>query len=246
MIEEPQRSPLLERVPHGFFGSRRPDGGDALFDARDPVVVREAASIVDDGSTVILCDQVHSAVTVTVDAPMVSPWPKADALVTDRPGLALGIYTADCAPVLFADADAGIVGAAHAGWRGAHGGVLDNCVEAMVTLGATREMIHAVIGPCIAQESYEVDEAFRAEFGDEDAEFFAPGRPGHYFFDLVRYVGARLRRAGLFRFAALGLDTRSLTDRYFSFRRAMAAGEPTGQRQISLIAAPSLLTASLP
>ncbi|NVD45149.1 peptidoglycan editing factor PgeF [Qipengyuania atrilutea] len=242
MTEEPQSSALLGGIPHGFFGSRRPRGGNGPFDARDPAVVKEAAAIVDANSAAMLCDQIHSAVTVTVDAPIGPPWPKADALVTNRPGLALGIYTADCAPVLFADEDAGIVGAAHAGWRGAHGGILDSCVDAMVTLGARREMIHAVIGPCIAQESYEVDEAFRAEFGEEDAAFFVPGRQGHYFFDLVRYVGARLRRAGLFRFAALGLDTRSLSDRYFSFRRATELGEATGRRQISLIAAPSLLT----
>ncbi len=173
--------------------------------------------------------QVHSPDCVTVT----EPWsddarPEADALVTDRPGILLGIVTADCAPVLLADREAGVIGAAHAGWKGAIGGVTDRTVAAMEALGARREAIVAAIGPCIAQASYEVDQDFAARFFAEDrgnARFFAQGKPGHWQFDLEGYVAHRLETAGLAGVERLGLDTYADPARFFSFRRATHLGE---------------------
>ena len=165
--------------------------------------------------------------------------PQADALVTDRPGLVLGILTADCAPVLFADAEAGVIGAAHAGWKGAIAGVTDATIAAMEQLGARRARIAAVVGPCIAQPSYEVDEAFRDRFLADDpgnAAFFTAGRPQHHQVDLEGYVLNRLRAAGLARIEGLALDTYTAPQRFFSFRRATHGAEPSYGRQISLIA----------
>jgi YfiH family protein len=186
--------------------------------------------------------QVHSANCVVTQA----PWPDherphADALVTDRPGLLLGIVTADCAPVLLADPAAGVVGAAHAGWKGAIGGVTDATVAAMERLGARRDRIVAAIGPCIAQASYEVDHAFAARFVANDPDndrFFAPGREGHCQFNLEGYVAHRLRGAGLARVEQLGLDTCADAGRFFSYRRATLRGEPAYGRQITLIGLP--------
>ena len=164
--------------------------------------------------------------------------PEADALVTDQPGVLLGILTADCAPVLFADPAAGVVGAAHAGWKGAIGGVCEATVEAMLGLGARRERITAAVGPCIAQASYEVDTAFRANFLAQsavNAQFFAKGREDHWQFDLSSYVAARLRGAGLGRVETLGIDTYAEEARFYSFRRATHRAEPAYGRQISLI-----------
>jgi polyphenol oxidase len=158
--------------------------------------------------------------------------------VTDRPGLLLGILTADCAPVLLADRDAGVVAAAHAGWRGAHGGVLENTVAAMERLGASPANIVAAIGPAIAQASYEVDESFRSRFADQDAGLFGPGRPGHWQFDLEGYCAQRLAAAGVGRIEALGLDTYADEARFFSFRRATHRGEPDYGRQMALIGLP--------
>jgi len=170
------------------------------------------------------------------------PWPQdkrphADAMVSDRPGLLLGVLTADCAPVLFADEEAGVVGAAHAGWRGAIAGVTDSTIEGMENLGAKRDRIAAVVGPCIAQPSYEVDDAFRARFEDEDAangSFFVPGPAGKPHFDLSGYVLHRLKSAGV-RAEALGLDTYSDPERFYSYRRSTHRGEPSYGRQISMI-----------
>jgi YfiH family protein len=159
-------------------------------------------------------------------------------MVTDRPGLLVGVVTADCAPVLFADREAGVVGAAHAGWRGAHGGVLESTVAAMERLGARRERIAAAVGPAIAQPSYEVDVRFRDTFTPGDARFIAPGREGHWQFDLEGYVVARLHAAGVASVDPLGLDTYADEARFFSFRRATHRGEPTYGRQFSLIGLP--------
>lgn len=180
--------------------------------------------------------QVHSPDAVEVR----EPWPhderpRADAMVTDRPGLLLGVVTADCAPVLLADVEAGVIGAAHAGWRGAHGGVLESTVAAMERLGARASRIVAAIGPAIAQPSYEVDERFRDNFTGADERFFAPGRVGHWQFDLEGYATARLRAAGVGTIDALGLDTYADEARFFSYRRATHRGEPTYGRQFSLI-----------
>ena len=189
------------------------------------------------GAVLVTCYQVHSADCATVtEAPVERP--RADALVTDRPGLLLGILTADCAPVLLADAEAGVIGAAHAGWKGALAGVTDATVAAMEALGADRTRIAAAIGPCIARASYEVDEAFRARFRADEAgndRFFAEGRAGHHHFDLEAYVAHRLATLGLGRIEALGLDTYAEEPRFFSYRRATHRGEPSYGRQISLL-----------
>jgi polyphenol oxidase len=128
-----------------------------------------------------------------------------------------------------------VVGAAHAGWRGAHGGVIANTVAAMEALGACRDRIAAAVGPCIAQGSYEVDEGFRAQFPNADHRFFAPGALGHWQFDLPGYVCARLRDAGVAAIDPLGCDTYADPERFFSFRRATHRGEATYGRQLSLV-----------
>lgn len=183
--------------------------------------------------------QVHSSDVITVTQP--SPWkdedaPKADALVTERRGLTLAIVTADCAPVLLADLGAGVIGAAHAGWRGAHGGVIENTIAAMEGLGANRGNIVAAIGPCIAQASYEVDDSFREEFGRDEECFFLPGRPGHYQFDLEACIAARLKDEGVGLTDALSVDTYSNEKQFHSFRRATHQGIKSTGRQLSLIA----------
>lgn len=247
------RAPLLDGIPHGFLGrtggvSRGLVAGlnVGLGSGDDPVHIaenrRRAAAAVAPGARLATVYQVHSAHCVTVT----EPWPDderphADALVTDRPGLVLGILTADCAPVLFADREAGVVGAAHAGWKGAIAGVTDATVAAMERLGAERSRIVATVGPCIAAQSYEVDESFRDRFregSEENAAFFRPGAPGHWQFDLEAYVVHRLREAGVRRAIGLGLDTYAAPQRFFSFRRATHNAEPSYGRQISLIARP--------
>jgi hypothetical protein len=165
--------------------------------------------------------------------------PRADGVATRTPGLALGILTADCAPVLFADADARVVGAAHAGWRGALAGVLEATVAAMETLGADRRRIVVGVGPCIAQLSYEVGPEFPAPFLASDptnADFFLPARrAGHHLFDLSAYVARRLSRMGLARIAVAAHDTCADADRFFSYRRATLAHEEAYGRLLSTI-----------
>ena len=192
------------------------------------------------GGELILLKQVHSSLALAVGAPLKQDErPEADALVTATPGLVLGIVTADCAPVLLADRAAGVIGAAHAGWRGALGGVLEAVVEEMEALGAHREDISAAIGPTIALESYEVDDAFRARFTPGDGRFVAPGREGHWYFDLEGYVEARLDAMGVGMVECLGLDTYAGEGRFHSYRRATHRGEPTYGRQYSLIGLPA-------
>lgn len=198
---------------------------------------REALQLVGilPGAPLVLAKQVHSADVVTVAEPWPGAPPEADALVTATPGLLIGVVTADCAPVLLADAAAGVVGAAHAGWRGAVGGVIANTVAAMVTAGAVRKRITAAIGPTIAQASYEVDDAMRDRFPPSAHGFFAPGTSGRWQFDLPGFVAQRLRDAGVHHVETLGQDTYAQPDRFFSYRRATQLGEPTGGRQVSVI-----------
>ena len=247
---EAVRADLLAGIPHGFLGRR---GGVSaglvaglnvgLGAGDDAAAVAEnrarAVAAVLPGAALATVYQVHSADCATATG----PWPEAerphaDALVTDRPGLLLGIVTADCAPVLLADVEAGVVGAAHAGWKGALGGVTDSTLAAMEALGAQRSRIVAAIGPCIAQPSYEVDEAFAERFCSADPanqRFFQDGAAGHCQFDLSGYVAARLDAAGAGRVEQLGLDTYPAAERFFSFRRATHRGEANYGRQISLI-----------
>ncbi len=244
---------VLGAVPHGFLG-RRGGVSSGIFaglnvglgsaDDRDAVREnrRRATAAVAPGAELVTLHQVHSPTAIRVTAAFEGDRrPHADALVTDRPGLALGILTADCTPVLFADANAGVIGAAHAGWKGAFGGVVEATVAAMEALGARRTGIVAAVGPTIARKSYEVDETFFRRFAEADAEndrFFSNGRPGRYQFDLEGYVVARLAASGLMRIEALGLDTYSDPHRFFSYRRATHRGEGDYGRQISLIALP--------
>lgn len=244
----------LSGLPHGFLGREggvsrgihvglnvglgSDDDRAAIYENR-----RRAIEAVAPGYRLVTLHQVHSADTVAVTAPFAEDArPHADALVTDRPGLLLGILTADCVPVLFADSAAGVIGAAHAGWKGAIGGVTDATLAAMEKLGADRGRLVAAIGPCIARASYEVDEAFVRRFEADDPvneRFFADGRrAGHAQFDIEAYVAHRLAAAGVGLVTALGEDTYAQPGRFFSFRRATHRGEPGYGRQISLIGLP--------
>ncbi|MFD1787715.1 peptidoglycan editing factor PgeF [Sphingomonas floccifaciens] len=200
---------------------------------------RRATEAVVPGAQLAGLYQVHGADAVAVlDAFDPAVRPNADALVTNRPGIALGILTADCAPVLFADVTAGVVGAAHAGWKGALGGVTDTTLLTMETLGADRDRIVAAVGPCIAQASYEVDDAFRQRFAAEEAEadrFFRDATAGHAMFDLAGYVAYRLARAGVRTVEIVGADTYADEARFFSYRRATHRAEGDAGRQISII-----------
>lgn len=185
--------------------------------------------------------QEHGAQVVRVSQTYWNPMdaPRADAMVTDRPGKVLGVMAADCVPVLFADASAGVVGAAHSGWRGTIVGVLAATVEAMEKLGADRKGIHAAVGPAIAQESYEVGPEFPVPFLERDAEyrrFFVPSpREGHHMFDLTGCVMDQLAGLGLASVAHLDLDTCADPERFFSYRRATHRGEPDYGRGLSAI-----------
>ena len=253
MSVEVIRAAALDGIPHGFLGRK---GGVSqgliaslnvgLGAGDERAAVREnrrrALAAVAPGAALVTVHQVHSADAVHAAA----PWPDearphADALVADRPGLALGIVTADCTPVLLADRAAGVIAAAHAGWKGALGGVIEATLALMERHGADRARIAAAVGPVIARKSYEVDEAFLRRFAEADPaneRFFTPGREGHHQFDLEAYVLARLAGAGVTRAEALGLDTYADPERFFSYRRATHKGEPTYGRQLSLIALP--------
>jgi YfiH family protein len=203
---------------------------------------RRAAEAVLPGARIVSPYQVHGIEVLEAGDWSDDERPHADALVTDRPGVLLGILTADCAPLLFADAEAGVVGAAHAGWRGALGGVAEATVAAMEKLGAERGRIVAAIGPTIARVSYEVDHAFPEPFlaADPAAErFFAEGPSGKPHFDLPAYLLHRLAAAGLRQVEALGLDTYAREEDFYSFRRSTHLGEPSYGRQISLIGLPA-------
>ena len=184
--------------------------------------------------------QAHTADVVVVQTPFtVADAPTADAMVTDRPGIVLGILTADCAPVLLADKKGRVVAAAHAGWKGALGGVLDNTVKKMAEMGVAPGDVVAGVGPCIAQRSYEVGPEFPAPFLAEDPSskgFFGQSlKPDHYLFDLKSYVLHRLRRLGVTDIMALQADTCCEEKRFFSYRRATLRGEPDYGRQLSAI-----------
>lgn len=193
-----------------------------------------------EGGELATLHQVHSPDVYTVTGSMPAERPKADAMVTKTPGMILGILTADCGPVLFADNDARVIGAAHAGWKGAFTGVLENTVAAMEALGAKRERIVAVLGPCIAQASYEVGPEFIArlvEANSANARHFIPSmKPGHGMFDLPGYVMAQLARTHIKAAEAMGRDTCAEEGHFFSYRRTTLRGEADYGRQISAIA----------
>ena len=247
------RAAALDGIPHGFLG-RRGGVSEGLVaslnvgwgsgDDRDAIAEnrRRAVAAVLPGARLVTLHQVHSPTVVEAGDWPDDDRPRADAIVTDRSGVLLGILTADCAPVLLADREAGIVGAAHAGWRGALAGVGEATVAAMERLGARRERIAAAIGPCIAARNYEVDGDFRAEItGDapENDRFFSEGPAGKPHFDLEAYLAARLAGSGVGRVETLGIDTYADPDRFYSYRRASHGGEPSYGRQISLIGLPN-------
>lgn len=243
----------LGRLPHGFLGRRGGVSSGELAglnvgygSSDDRAAIdenrRRAVEALLPGGELATVHQVHSATVVRADKPWpLGERPQADAMVTDRRGLLLGILTADCTPVLFADLRAGVVGAAHAGWRGAFAGVTDATISAMEELGARRDRVRAAVGPCIAGPSYEVDEAFMQRFIDasaENARFFSRPTGGKPHFDLPAYVEQRLRSAGV-HVESLNLDTYADPDRFYSFRRATHRGEADYGRQLSAIALPS-------
>ena len=238
-------------VRHGFAGRRGGVSGGIFAslnvglgssDDRAAVVEnrRRVVAGVAPGAALATVHQVHSCIVVSITGAVAdTDRPHADAMVTATPGLALGILTADCAPILLADADAGVIGAAHSGWKGALGDIAGATVAAMEALGARRDRIRAAIGPCIARASYEVDAGFRDRFLADDAaheRFFAPGRGDHHQFDLEGFVVLRLAAAGVRHVAALGLDTYPDAARWFSYRRTTHAGEPDYGRQMAVIA----------
>ncbi|MFZ6762896.1 peptidoglycan editing factor PgeF [Pseudoroseomonas sp. WGS1072] len=247
--------PALDGLPHGFFTRRGgvSTGGFASLncslsgrDDPDAVAANRARAMAALGlpaAALSGAHQVHGITVATVTAPVPNARrPEADALVTDRPGLALGIVTADCGPVLFADRAAGVVGAAHAGWRGAVAGVLEATLDAMEALGARRARIAAVVGPCIRQPSYEVGadlrEAVLAHAAADERFFTAASRPGHWQFDLAGYCAARLAAAGTGHVAVVQADTLAEPDRFFSHRRRTLGGEGPIGHQLSAIAPP--------
>ena len=191
-------------------------------------------------SALVTLNQQHTNTVITVTRPWEpAAGPVADAMVTDIPGITLGILTADCVPVLFADTGKPVIGAAHAGWKGALGGILEATVDAMVAKGARPGTLSVAVGPSISQRSYEVGPEFPAAFLKEDAEneqFFAPARkPDHFMFDLPAYVARKLARLGISEVIRTPCDTCREADRFFSYRRACLNGEPDYGRGLSAI-----------
>jgi len=246
----------ISGIRHGFF-TRQGGVSSGLYatmncgfgSGDDPGRVAEnrrlcAARLDAPADRLVTAYQVHSARAVRVTTPWLpTEAPEADGLVTTERGLALGILTADCAPLLFADAKAAVIGAAHAGWRGALSGIIEATVRQMVEAGAKANRIVAAIGPCIAQRSYEVGPDFPAPFLEQDknnGDFFAPSlaRPGHFMFDLTGYVARRVGAAGVPLIQRCPNDTMAEEDRFFSYRRATLRGEKDYGRCLSAIVLP--------
>lgn len=225
---------LFESLNCGFGSG---DAAEAV--ARNRAIAAERLGISPD--RLVTCYQIHSNAVITVE----KPWPRdaaprADGLVAAVSGIALGILTADCAPILFADAVANVIGAAHGGWRGALGGIVEATLDRMEALGAERARIRAGIGPCIARTSYEVGPEFPRQFLAHDpasAAYFAPTvRTGHFLFDLPGYIERRLARAGVAVIERAAHDTVAEDTHFFSYRRACLRGEPVYGRALSAIA----------
>ena len=251
LIEAPELS-SVPNVRHAFF-TREGGASEGIYAslngglgsadhpdhvARNRALMAERLGLAPD--RLLGLHQIHSAHAVTAEAPWpAGERPKADAMATNVPGLGLAIATADCGPVLFADPAAGVIGAAHAGWKGALGGVLDATVVAMERLGAARSDIVAVLGPTIGRDAYEVGPEFVARFVAEDADnarhFRPSGTAGHAWFDLPAYIGQRLEAIGIGRWALTGLCTYSDAARFYSYRRTTHRGEPDYGRLISAI-----------
>jgi len=252
MIEAPSLAGL-DGISHRFF-TRRGGVSAGLYSSLNcgygsgdaPDNVREnrrraAAAFERAAEQLLTVHQIHSTDVITVaEERWTSPGaPRADGLVTDRPGVVLGVLAADCAPVLLADPQAGVIGAAHAGWKGALAGVVEATVSAMEKLGARRERLRAAIGPCIGRDSYEVGPEFPAPFlkrDDGDGAFFRPApRAGHFLFDLAGYLARRIARAGV-AVEATGHDTLAGEADFFSYRRNTLKGVRDYGRGLSAIA----------
>ncbi len=243
----------MNGVQHGFF-TRAGGVSTGLYDslncgygssdALENVTenrIRAKSALGLDKADLLTCHQIHSAEVVLVDAPWTrEAAPEADGMVTTRSGIVLGILTADCAPVLFADSENRVVAAAHAGWRGALSGITDRTITMMLSAGAERGKIVAAIGPAISQGSYEVSEALRDQFAAADpasVQLFKPGIKNDKFqFDLTAYVAARLEQAEISKISVSGRDTCSEDTCFFSYRRSVHRGEPDYGRALSVIA----------
>lgn len=246
-------SDLLAPTRHGFF-TRAGGASSGVFaglncshgssDQTEIVAInraRAARAMGAEEAQLVTARQVHSADVITVEAPGDAADRTADGLVTRRHDLVLGVLTADCQPVLFCDPGAGVVGAAHAGWRGARAGVLEAVLDAMEGIGAQRTRIRAVIGPALSQANYEVGIEFRDRFVGDDpanAAFFEDGAHGKAQFDLARYGLSRLRKAGIAECAWVGACTYADPARFFSYRRSVHRREADYGRLISMIRAP--------
>jgi YfiH family protein len=243
-------SDLLSGARHGFF-TRRGGASSGIYaglncgpgshDQRAAVALnraRVADALGVAPARLLSLHQIHSADVIVAGPDGWAERPRADAAVTDVPGIALTVLTADCAPVLLHDPGAGVIAAAHAGWRGALDGVLEATLDAMERCGARRERVHAAVGPTISQRAYEVGPEFLERFLDTDPElarFFTQGAAGRYQFDLPGFVLERLRAAGVGAAGWIGTCTYSDPARFFSYRRSTHAGEPDYGRLISAI-----------
>ncbi len=238
-------------VVHGFFGRRGGvsrgvyeslNCGPGSDDDRNAVLENRSRAVASlgAGGQLVTLYQVHSANALNITEPWeISANPRADGLVTNRAGIMLGILTADCAPVLFWDPEARVIGAAHAGWQGALSGIADSVVSAMRRLGATPEHIRAAVGPCIGPAAYEVGDEFEARFAVADpanTRFFSkPPRMTRWHFDLPAYVADRVRRAGVTAVELLGRCTYEEEENFFSYRRATHRQERDYGRDLSAI-----------
>lgn len=241
-----------DKIRHAFY-TRRGGVSQGIYrslncglgsgDTRKAVVANRArtmAALDCDAEALFTCNQIHSAIVHVIDSDeRPDEPPRADGMVTARKNIALGVLSADCTPVLFSDPGDGIIGACHAGWRGALNGVMEATVDAMIELGARADNIQVAVGPCIGQASYEVGPEFPQPFLEQDknnAAFFSAGnREGHFQFDLSNYCASRLSRLGLGELYRLDCDTCRDEPNFFSYRRSRLRNEPDYGRQLSTI-----------
>lgn len=242
----------LDGIRHGYF-TRAGGVSDGIYSSLNGGVgskddarrvgenrARMARALKAEPAKFVTCFQIHSPDVVVAERPWTpEARPKADAIVTRVPGLAIGVSTADCGPLLFADEAAGVIGAAHAGWRGAFTGVIENTVAAMEKLGADRGRIRAALGPVIRKQNYEVSQSFVDEFLRADeahARFFSAAmRQGHAMFDLPAFVSVRIEQSGIGYFEDLGLCTYADEERFYSYRRSVHRAEPDYGRHVNAI-----------
>jgi hypothetical protein len=242
----------LDGIRHAFF-TREGGVSDGIYASLNSGIAskddasrvaenraRMARALGVDAARLITAYQIHSATVAVADRPWnAETRPRADAIVTKVPGLAIGVSTADCGPLLFADREARVIGAAHAGWRGALSGVIENTVAAMEKLGADRRRMTVALGPLIRQPNYEVSAGFVDEFlriDKSNIRFFASAaREGHAMFDLPAFIASRLEQSGIDRFEDIGVCTYADADRFYSYRRSVHRAEPDYGRHVNAI-----------